>query len=171
MGTVNPAQPSPATGAKRSGKKCFFKHIDTAPAFGRIRRDLRRRRSGGSGRLRSRPAGGQQKHRGKKQVYNRFFILPLCNICSKLYHIAFGNSIRSFKKTAGKQSPHRLPKAKKRASAAERTKAQNFIYISRRPSSALARVTSSIYSKSPPMGIPWAIRVVRMPIGFKRRAI
>lgn len=113
MGTVNPAQPSPATGAKGFGKKRFFKHINTTPAFGRIRRGLGRRLSGGSGRLRSRPAGGQQKHRGKKQVYNRFFILPLCNICSKLYHIAFGNSICSFKKRPESKVPCRLQKQKK----------------------------------------------------------
>ena len=170
MGTVNPAQPSPATGAKGFGKKRFFKHINTTPAFGRIRRGLGRRLSGGSGRLRSRPAGGQQKHRGKKQVYTVFLY--------SLYAIYVVNYITSHLgiqyavlKNVQKAKSRAVCKSKKRASAAERTKAQNFIYISRRPSSALARVTSSIYSKSPPMGIPWAIRVVRMPMGFKRRAI
>ena len=36
---------------------------------------------------------------------------------------------------------------------------------------ALARVTSSAYSKAAPMGMPWAILVTLIPEGFKRRAI
>src|SRR4029077_7162945 len=42
-------------------------------------------------------------------------------------------------------------------------------HISRRPSSARARVTSSAYSRSPPMGRPWAIRVTRTPSGTNCR--
>ena len=45
------------------------------------------------------------------------------------------------------------------------------VYISLRPSIALARVTSSVYSRSPPTGRPCAIRVTRMPMGLSRRAI
>ena len=44
-------------------------------------------------------------------------------------------------------------------------------YISRRPSSALERVTSSAYSRSLPTGTPWAMRVQRTPRGLSRRAI
>ena len=43
--------------------------------------------------------------------------------------------------------------------------------ISLLPSSALRRVTSSVYSRSPPTGTPWAIRVQRIFIGCRRRAI
>ena len=44
-------------------------------------------------------------------------------------------------------------------------------HISLRPSRALKRVTSSVYSRSPPTGTPWAMRVQRMFMGFTRRAI
>ena len=44
-------------------------------------------------------------------------------------------------------------------------------HISRRPSIALARVTSSVYSRSPPTGRPCAMRVTRIPMGLSRRAI
>ena len=43
---------------------------------------------------------------------------------------------------------------------------KQWIYISLRPSKALLRVTSSVYSKSPPTGIPWAILVTVIPIGL-----
>jgi len=39
-------------------------------------------------------------------------------------------------------------------------------HISRRPSIAFPSVTTSAYSTSPPMGIPWAIRVTRTPSGL-----
>jgi hypothetical protein len=39
-------------------------------------------------------------------------------------------------------------------------------YISLLPSKALIRVTVSVYSMSPPMGIPCAIRVTFIPKGF-----
>ena len=44
-------------------------------------------------------------------------------------------------------------------------------HISRRPSNALSSVTSSVYSRSPPTGTPWAIRVQRMFMGLSSRAI
>lgn len=46
---------------------------------------------------------------------------------------------------------------------------KNHIFV--RPSIALASVTSSVYSKSPPTGRPWAIRVTKIPMGLSRRAI
>lgn len=46
-----------------------------------------------------------------------------------------------------------------------------FRYRLRRPSRALARVTSSVYSRFPPMGIPCAIRVALTPKGFSSRAM
>ena len=45
------------------------------------------------------------------------------------------------------------------------------IYIWVRPSIALASVTSSVYSRSPPTGRPCAMRVTKIPIGLSRRAI
>src|SRR5262245_20900047 len=42
-------------------------------------------------------------------------------------------------------------------------------YNSRRPSNALAIVTSSAYSKSPPTGNPNARRVTRIPSGLIKR--
>lgn len=42
----------------------------------------------------------------------------------------------------------------------------SIFYSSLRPSSALLNVTSSVYSRSPPTGIPWAILVTFIPIGF-----
>ena len=44
-------------------------------------------------------------------------------------------------------------------------------YIWVRPSIALASVTSSVYSRSPPTGKPCAMRVTKIPIGLSRRAI
>lgn len=49
--------------------------------------------------------------------------------------------------------------------------ARIFRYRLRRPSRALARVTSSVYSRFPPMGIPCAIRVALTPKGFSSRAM
>ena len=45
------------------------------------------------------------------------------------------------------------------------------IYIWVRPSIALASVTSSVYSRSPPTGRPCAMRVTKIPIGLSKRAI
>ena len=45
------------------------------------------------------------------------------------------------------------------------------IYIWVRPSIALASVTSSVYSRSPPTGRPCAMRVTKIPIGLSRRAM
>src|SRR5712691_6120990 len=39
-------------------------------------------------------------------------------------------------------------------------------YISRRPSMARPRVTASMYSTSPPIGMPWAMRLARIPRGL-----
>ena len=44
-------------------------------------------------------------------------------------------------------------------------------YIWVRPSIALASVTSSVYSRSPPTGRPCAMRVTKIPIGLSRRAM
>ena len=46
-----------------------------------------------------------------------------------------------------------------------------FDYICVLPSIALANVTSSVYSRSPPTGRPCAMRVTRIPIGLSRRAM
>ena len=45
------------------------------------------------------------------------------------------------------------------------------VYIWVRPSIALASVTSSVYSRSPPTGKPCAMRVTKIPIGLSRRAM
>lgn len=45
------------------------------------------------------------------------------------------------------------------------------VYICVLPSIALANVTSSVYSRSPPTGRPCAMRVTKIPIGLSRRAM
>ena len=45
------------------------------------------------------------------------------------------------------------------------------VHISLRPLKALESVTSSVYSRSAPTGMPWAMRVTRMPMGFMSRAM
>src|SRR5437868_2647032 len=45
------------------------------------------------------------------------------------------------------------------------------IQISRLPCRARASVTWSAYSRSPPMGMPWAMRVTRTPSGFTSRVM
>jgi len=51
-----------------------------------------------------------------------------------------------------------------------KTHTQTLLYNSRRPSKALAKVTSSAYSRSPPMGNPKAIRVTLVK-GFSKPPI
>ncbi len=42
-------------------------------------------------------------------------------------------------------------------------------HSSRLPWKARSRVTSSVYSSSPPTGTPWAMRVTRTPMGLMSR--
>jgi len=81
---------------------------------------------------------------------------------------------------AGARAGRRHPEARQEIAAGERrrlataparaTERRHGRYISRRPSSERESVTSSVYSMSPPTGMPKARRVTRTPRGLSSRA-